>query len=725
MSWSDMTVRGKILAGYGIILGLMLFSTVFVYRSVGTLVETADWVEHTHDAIGRGNQLTKLMIDMETGQRGFLLVGDDVFLEPYNSGTRDFDTTLANLKTFVSDNPEQVRRLGVIENLAKEWHEKAATPEIEERKRVSRGARDLESLQELLSQGTGKGILDRIRGMIQQAERSLASRGNKDAQILLWRVAKALVDRETGQRGFLITGKEEFLEPYTQGQIDLDKVMLEAERLLAADPSNLALFRNVRSLAQEWREKAGEPEIAARREVNQNTTSMRKLNAMVQAGTGKQIMDTIRARVDDFVGAEQALLVTREKDASATASRTLWIIISGMLVALLASLALGYGVAGTISRQMGGEPAYIAGVAQRVADGELGMNLIDRGAADTGVYAAMKQMVDSLGEMAAVAEKIADGDLSVNVRPRSDRDVLMNAFARMVAKLNEVLGEVRAGAGSMTAASQQLASTSQSLSQGTSEQAAAVEQTSSSLEEMNASITQNAENSGQTEQMAKQGARDAEESGKAVVESVDAMRDIAQKISIVEEIAYQTNLLALNAAIEAARAGEHGRGFAVVATEVRKLAERSQVAAKEISSLAASSVTVAERSGQLLTELVPSITKTADLVQEVAAASKEQSASVVQINQAMTRVDQVTQQTASGAEELASTAEEMAAQAEGLQRVVSFFRLEGTATAIAAAPLTSRAGVHTGATEPVARVSRTERGHERAPDPAEGDFRRF
>jgi methyl-accepting chemotaxis protein len=284
-------------------------------------------------------------------------------------------------------------------------------------------------------------------------------------------------------------------------------------------------------------------------------------------------------------------------------------------------------------------------------------------------------------------ERIAAGDLrDPPVVDRGDEaGRLLSAVRTTVEKLAATIGEVRGGADALAGAAAQVSTTAQALSQGTGEQAASVEETTSSLEEMSASITQNAENSRQTEAMAKQGAGSAEESGKAVAETVVAMRSIAERISIIEEIAYQTNLLALNAAIEAARAGEHGRGFAVVATEVRKLAERAQKAAKEIGALAGTSVGVAERSGTLIAELVPAIRKTADLVQEVAAASTEQSSGVAQVSKAMTVVDQVTQRNASAAEELSSTAEEMSSQAESLQQLMAFFRV-GEALGHAHAP---------------------------------------
>ena len=305
----------------------------------------------------------------------------------------------------------------------------------------------------------------------------------------------------------------------------------------------------------------------------------------------------------------------------------------------------------------------------------------------TAVVAAMgllitRNLVKQLGGepdyAADISRKLASGDLSVEVSVRGgDNSSLLFAMKGMVEKLSQVISEVRNSATAIASASEEVSATAQSMSQATSEQAASVEETSASIEEMTASIEQNTENAKVTDGMASTAAKQAVEGGGAVTETVTAMKRIADKIGIIDDIAYQTNLLALNAAIEAARAGEHGKGFAVVAAEVRKLAERSQVAAQEIGEVAKGSVGLAEKAGKLLDEIVPVINKTSDLVQEINAASQEQSSGVSQINNAMNQLNQVTQQNASSSEELAATAEEMSSQAEQLQQLVGFFKVGG------------------------------------------------
>jgi methyl-accepting chemotaxis protein len=281
-------------------------------------------------------------------------------------------------------------------------------------------------------------------------------------------------------------------------------------------------------------------------------------------------------------------------------------------------------------------------------------------------------------EAMAVARRLSKGDLTATVAAAGRDEVgqLLEAQGELVTELSHVIGEVRAGSDSLGQAATQVSQASQGLSHGTSELSSSIDSVTAALQEMSASIQQNAENSQVTDEAARKGAHDAREGGVAVAETVAAMNVIAEKIGIIDEIAYQTNLLALNAAIEAARAGDQGRGFAVVAGEVRKLAERAQKAAGEIGGLAGRSVDVANRSKQLLEALVPTIEKTANLVQQVAAASKEQAAGVTQIHHSMGQVEQVTGRNASTAEELASTAEEMSAQADSLRLLMEFFTVE-------------------------------------------------
>jgi methyl-accepting chemotaxis protein len=316
-----------------------------------------------------------------------------------------------------------------------------------------------------------------------------------------------------------------------------------------------------------------------------------------------------------------------------------------------------------------------ARLAEAIAGGDFTMK-IERLSDKDQLGIALNQMTANLRTTANVADAIADGDLTREARRLSEKDTLGIALERMLTKLRTIVTEASGAADNVSSGSQELSATSEELSQGASEQASAAEEASASMEQMAANIKQNADNATQTEKIARQSAVDAQQSGEAVGRAVQAMQTIAEKITIVQEIARQTDLLALNAAVEAARAGEHGKGFAVVASEVRKLAERSQMAAMEIGTVSSQTVRAAQEAGEMLNRLVPDIKKTAELVTEISASCREQDVGADQINQAIQQLDKVTQQNASASEQMSATSEELAAQAEQLQSSIAYFRIE-------------------------------------------------
>ena len=349
----------------------------------------------------------------------------------------------------------------------------------------------------------------------------------------------------------------------------------------------------------------------------------------VSQGAYIKAVDDLTKRLQELTNESGA-----EADALAEGGQQL-VLILGVIAALLAVL-IAWWIIHSVLKQLGGEPDYARSMVARIAEGDLTVKIETHAKDSTSLLFAMKQMSE---------------------------------------RLTQVVTDVNGGAQALASASEEVSATAQSLSQAASEQAAGVEETSASIEQMTSSIAQNTENAKITDGMASKAAKDAADGGEAVKATVEAMKQIAKKIGIIDDIAAQTNLLALNAAIEAARAGEHGKGFAVVAAEVRKLAERSQIAAQEIGEVAGNSVELAEKAGRLLAEIVPNIRKTSDLVQGITAASTEQSSGVGQINAAVSQLSQTTQQNASSSEELAATSEEMSGQAEQLQQTMMFFKL--------------------------------------------------
>ncbi len=635
----NMKFRTQLMLGNALVLVLIAIIGVVVYTSLQSLVQNSKWVAHTHEVIEHGDTLVSEMVNMETGMRGFLVGGKEGFLDPYRSGGENFSRIMSETKSLVSDNPEQVRRLESIEQLSRQWDEKAAKVQISAKRKANEGAAAVARFKEVQSRTVGKEIFDGIRVQLTRIDGKFERANNLAGRYLLQSILLDFVNMETGQRGFLLTGLEASLDPYKDGQKNLARDLDRLRNMVARNAGSgvtTGEINKVETMADQWMEKAANPEINARKAMNQFSTTMDDVAALVEKGAGKVFMDGLRAKIDEFISLEEKLLVVRDQEAAATSSLTTNVVIFGILLAIVVGILVVVLMIRTVMKQLGGEPAEVANIAKEISNGNLALNL-------------NSQSMGLLGDMVSMTEN-----------------------------LQNIVGQVRTASDNVGSGSQELSGTAQQMSQGATEQAASVEETTSSMEEMSSNIQQNADNSQQTEKIASKAAKDAQESGEAVTEAVTAMKEIAGKISIIEEIARQTNLLALNAAIEAARAGEHGKGFAVVAAEVRKLAERSQNAAGEISELSSSSVEVAEKAGEMLSKLVPDIQKTSELVQEISAASNEQNAGAEQINKALQQLDQIVQQNASASEEMASTSEELSSQASQLQESISFFKVNGS-----------------------------------------------
>ncbi|MCP4041147.1 MAG: methyl-accepting chemotaxis protein [Gammaproteobacteria bacterium] len=641
-----------------------------VQENFDQVVKTVGRVDHTHEVVAAAAKILTNAMNMETGMRGFLLAGEEDFLEPYNNGKTAFIEGMLALQTTVSDNPAQVKLLAETENIIKAWEEQVTEPAIALRRAVNDGSKTLQDVDAFVSAKKGKKFFDAFRTNIAtftnrektlMAERAQTMDKTKtavssDLEIMRknegWvthtyevienanEILASAVDMETGMRGYLLAGEEGFLAPYKGGEERFRKLVGEMQETVSDNPAQVRLMKEVNETIQGWTTDVTTPMIELRRKIGDAKT-MDDMADLIGEARGKQYFDKFRNVMGEFKSIEEGLMDQRKADSELTVTTANTTIFLSVIGAVLFGLIIGFLIIRNLMSQLGGEP----------------------------------------DEVNMIANRIAEGDLSVRLSRKAREGSLYAATGIMIKKLSETMGAVKSATANVASGSDEISASGQRLSQGATEQAASLEEISSSMEQMASNIRQNADNSGQTEQIAQKAATDAREGGQAVSKAVTAMKDIAKKISIIEEIARQTNLLALNAAIEAARAGEHGKGFAVVASEVRKLAERSQTAAGEIGERSDATVEVAEKAGQMLEQLVPDIQKTAELVQEISAASREQDAGAEEINKALQQLDQVVQQSAASSEELASTSEELASQSAQLQDNMDYFKLDRSTSA--------------------------------------------
>ncbi len=709
--------------------------------NLNRLTETDRWVDHTQKVLAQGNAVVSAALNMETGMRGYLLAGQEQFLDPYNAGNAVAHELLSSLQETVSDNPPQVARLQEAETVLNQWQADIAQPQIQLRRDIG-DAPTMNDMAAEVKKGAGKAYFDEFRGKIQtfieteealltertQAFTDLANSGEITSEAardtMKWvdhthrviakakDILAAAIDIETGMRGFLLAGEETFLEPLNSGIERFDRLVVELSDTVSDNPPQVDRLQEIGSLISEWRTNVVAPMIDLRREIGEAKT-MDDMADLIGEARGKVFFDQFRALMDEFMAIEEGLMVERKITKDETSAMTKTMIMGAVSAAVVIGSLLSWFIGSNISTAI----RTVTEAMTRLADGDRETRIRGQRRRDeVGLMARSlevfreklireKQIEEEqkkrdaeqhlvVTEMTDRLSRLAQGDLTVEIATEFPEyyEQLRRDFNISIRNLKSTCEQVVSSAESIRNGAAEISQSSDDLSHRTESQAATLEETAAALDELTASVKSAAEGARSVENIMEEAKQEAENSGVVVQSAVSAMTEIeqssthiAQIIGVIDDIAFQTNLLALNAGVEAARAGEAGRGFAVVASEVRALAQRSSDAAMEIKTLISDSSRQVERgvdlvgkAGDALNNIVERVNHISKLVTDIAEGAVEQSTGLGEINTGVVQLDQVTQQNAAMVEEATAAGHMLNSDATKLTQVVAAFKLGGT-----------------------------------------------